>query len=204
MGLGRIDALGIFIKNNKAVVSSLDIARVFEKEHKNVIRNIKRLGCSDEFSRLHFEPSEYLDERGKMQPAYNMTRDGAVLLIMGYTGKLAMQFKEAYIKRFSEMEDMLNLISAVRMSALMPNPERERNKLNSNYRRPWEDGECPMQLAPYVFGYDKPANFKKVLKIIGGVETRPIQGSRMFKDVITVNGMKRLEAVFGAIEDEQN
>ena len=36
-----------------------------------------------------------------------MTRDGFTLLVMGYTGELAMKFKEAYIKQFNAMERAL-------------------------------------------------------------------------------------------------
>lgn len=36
--------------------------------------------------------------------AEDMTKDGFTLLVMGYTGAKAMEFKLAYIKRFNEME----------------------------------------------------------------------------------------------------
>lgn len=36
-----------------------------------------------------------------------MTRDGFTLLVMGYTGELAMKFKEAYIRQFNAMEAAL-------------------------------------------------------------------------------------------------
>ena len=36
-----------------------------------------------------------------------MTCDGFTLLVMGYTGELAMKFKEAYIKQFNAMEAAL-------------------------------------------------------------------------------------------------
>ena len=38
---------------------------------------------------------------------YYITRDGFTLLVMGYTGEKAMQFKEAYIKQFNAMEKAL-------------------------------------------------------------------------------------------------
>lgn len=43
----------------------------------------------------------------RKQKAYAMTRDGFTLLVMGYTGELAMKFKEAYIKQFNAMEAAL-------------------------------------------------------------------------------------------------
>lgn len=48
-----------------------------------------------------------MDSRCRNQDAYVMTRDGFTLLVMGYNGKLAMRFKEAYIKQFNAMESVL-------------------------------------------------------------------------------------------------
>ncbi len=84
--------------------NSLRVAEHFGKLHKNVLRDIENLECSAEFSRLNFEPRDYIDERGKTQPMIEMTRDGFTILVMGFTGKEAMQWKEAYIAAFNKME----------------------------------------------------------------------------------------------------
>ena len=94
----------IQIKNERVVVSSLDVADKFIKDHKNVIRDIQALECSDDFKRLNFEPSDYVDIQGVTQPCYAMTRDGFSFLVMGFTGKAAARFKEIYIKAFNDME----------------------------------------------------------------------------------------------------
>lgn len=96
-----------FGKEEKSVVTSLDIAETFEKEHKNVLRDIRELECSEEFRRLNFEQSEYLNEQSHKQPMYLITRDGFTLLVMGYTGEKAMRFKEGYIRQFNAMEKAL-------------------------------------------------------------------------------------------------
>ncbi|WP_418502766.1 Rha family transcriptional regulator [Dysosmobacter welbionis] len=96
-----------FGKEERAVCTSLDIAETFSKEHKNVLRDVENLGCSEEFNRLNFELISYTDSMNRTQKAYAMTRDGFTLLVMGYTGGLAMKFKEAYIKQFNAMEAAL-------------------------------------------------------------------------------------------------
>lgn len=101
--------LGVVIKGDRPVVSSRDVARVFGKEHKHVLRDIKNLDCSEEFRRSNFGPSSYTNEQGKRQPQILMTRDGFTFLVMGYTGKKAAAFKEAYIRRFNEMEQQLRV-----------------------------------------------------------------------------------------------
>lgn len=93
----RFVCLGIFINNDRIVVSSRDIARVFEKEHKIVLRSIRDLDCSESFSRYNFVPSNYEDGRGKEYPEYLITRDGFTFLAMGFTGAKAAEFKEKYI-----------------------------------------------------------------------------------------------------------
>lgn len=123
-------------KQEVTVVSSLDVAETFEKRHDNVLRDIAKLECSDEFRLLNFEEINYTDERNRKQPMYYITRDGFTLLAMGYTGEKAMRFKEAYIKQFNAMERMLQgkLIErekgiAVRQSltkALQQSTENER------------------------------------------------------------------------------
>lgn len=94
-------------KEEVTVVTSLDVADTFLKEHKNVLKDIRELECSEEFGRLNFEQSSYKNSQNKCQPMYYMTRDGFTLLAMGYTGERAMHFKEAYIKQFNAMEKAL-------------------------------------------------------------------------------------------------
>ncbi len=96
-----------FGREERAACTSLDVAETFGKEHKHVLRDIRELGCSEEFNRSNFGPISYTDTRNRTQDAIVMTRDGFTLLVMGYTGELAMKFKEGYIKQFNAMEAAL-------------------------------------------------------------------------------------------------
>lgn len=96
-----------FGKNEYAGVTSLDVAETFGKGHDKVMRDIRELGCSSEFNVANFGEIDYMDSKNRKQKAYAMTRDGFTLLAMGYTGELAMKFKEAYIKQFNAMEKAL-------------------------------------------------------------------------------------------------
>ena len=91
----------------ETVVTSLDVAETFGKEHKRVMQDIRELECSEEFNQHNFVPIDYTDSRNRKQPMFYMTRDGFTLLVMGYTGEKAMRFKEAYIKQFNQMEELL-------------------------------------------------------------------------------------------------
>lgn len=94
-------------KEEKTVVTSLDIAETFEKEHARVLRDIRELKCSNEFRLGNFADSSYINKQNKKQPMCLITRDGFTLLVMGYTGEKAMRFKEGYIRQFNAMEKAL-------------------------------------------------------------------------------------------------
>ena len=93
-----------FGKEERAGCTSLDVAETFKKEHFHVLRNIEKLACSEEFRESNFGLSSYRSAQNKSLPMYCMTRDGFTLLVMGYTGELAMKFKEGYIRQFNAME----------------------------------------------------------------------------------------------------
>ena len=101
----------VSVVNNKVVTTSLQVSKVFEKTHHNVLRDIRNLECSSDFQAFNFESSFYLrklpNNATKKEPMYYLTRDGFTFLAMGFTGKIAARFKEAYITAFNEMERKL-------------------------------------------------------------------------------------------------
>lgn len=88
------------------------VADKFDKRHGNVIRAIENLDCSSEFSRLNFESRDYIDGRGKLQKSYDISRDGLSLVVMGFIGKEAAQWKEKFIDAFGRMERELLRIAS--------------------------------------------------------------------------------------------
>ena len=90
--------------------TSLQVAEHFGKRHPDVLRAIRKLEVSEEFSRCNFAPRDYFDERGKVQPMYDITRDGFAMLAMGFTGKEAVRWKEAYISTFNAREAKLRAL----------------------------------------------------------------------------------------------
>lgn len=94
------------IKNNQVVVSSRQVAECFGKEHKNVLRDIKEiLAAQNSATRFFYETT--FENRGKQYPMYLMNRDGFSLLVMGFTGREALQWKIKYIEAFNDMEKYL-------------------------------------------------------------------------------------------------
>lgn len=96
--------------NDQAVTSSLLVAEKFGKEHKHVLDSIRKLieGCAEISADPMFEETTYVNEQnGQVYPMFLMNRDGFSLLVMGFNGKKAMQFKLDYINEFNKMEKMI-------------------------------------------------------------------------------------------------
>lgn len=96
-------------KNGESITTSLIVAEAFEKEHKNVLRDIENLSCSGEFRRLNFEHTQYEHPQNhQTYHCYQITKDGFSFLVMGYTGERAGQFKEKFISEFNKREALLH------------------------------------------------------------------------------------------------
>jgi len=89
--------------------STLDVASDFKKSRKDVLRALDRIivETGQEFTERNFAPSTYLDGSGRSVRCFELTRDGFVLLAMGFTGQPAMEWKVKYLRAFNEMEERL-------------------------------------------------------------------------------------------------
>ncbi|ENU5510277.1 Rha family transcriptional regulator [Campylobacter coli] len=97
------------IKENKVFINSLDLAKVFNKNHRHILQTTKNQPQND-FTESNFILSTYKDKKGELRPCYNLTRDGFSLLVMGFTGEKAYKWKVEFIKAFNEMEKRLRNI----------------------------------------------------------------------------------------------
>lgn len=122
------DLIDVHQSNGVLVTTSRNVAQVFGKEHKHVLRDIENVisqlpneqnlnldyGLNELSiqspnlgSGLFIASTYQSDPNGRSYPEYLITKDGLTLLVMGYTGAKAMEFKLAYIQRFNEMEALL-------------------------------------------------------------------------------------------------
>ena len=97
----------VYLERDEAVCSSLDVSRSFGKRHDNVLRAIGGLLENEETQKM-FKKSNYVDSQNKQKyPMYLMNRDGFSLLVMGFTGKKALDWKLKYINAFNQMEKII-------------------------------------------------------------------------------------------------
>ena len=113
------------VKNNQVVASSRRVAENFCKQHKHVLASIQKLTSAQfsadvpEIGKMFFEATEP-DTYGRQQKIYYMNRDGFSLLVMGFTGQKAIEWKIKYIQAFNQMEE------ALRQKATTPAPVLKR------------------------------------------------------------------------------
>jgi Rha family phage regulatory protein len=93
-------------------VSSRTLAELFEKDHKRVLQDIRRMMQDVDQSEIPSDisghgsvPSSYLDANGKPQPECHLTRDAAMFLVFGWTGRNAVRWKLQLIAAFRAMEE---------------------------------------------------------------------------------------------------
>mgnify|MGYP002795141020 CR=1 FL=1 len=93
----------------QAFTTSQKIAAYFGKRHDNVLRKIRQVRdeCPDEFAQLNFEEADFIDKNGETQPMFKLTKDGYMLVVMGFTGSAATLIKVRYIQAFNWMADQI-------------------------------------------------------------------------------------------------
>ena len=100
----------VYLKNNEAVCSSLQVADKFSKRHDRVLRAIdnllETLPKNEETLKM-FVLSKRKADDGQYHRMFLMNRDGFSLLVMGFTGKKALDWKLKYIKAFNQMENII-------------------------------------------------------------------------------------------------
>lgn len=96
----------IFFQQNQLKTNSFKVAQAFGKQHKHVTEKLRTIQCSEQFLTANFSAVKF-SHRGNEYDAWEMTKDGFMFLVMGFTGKKAAMIKEAYINAFNAMAEQL-------------------------------------------------------------------------------------------------
>lgn len=99
------------VENEQVVTDSRKVAETFDRPHKDVLESVRGILAAENSATKFFYETTY-ENRGKQYPMYLMNRDGFSLLVMGFTGAKAMQWKIKYIEAFNEMEKRLKAQSS--------------------------------------------------------------------------------------------
>ncbi|MFC5705408.1 Rha family transcriptional regulator [Aeromonas eucrenophila] len=101
----------ISLQQGQPVTTSLKVAELFGKRHDDVLKKIRNLECSSDFHLRNFAEMSQEVEIGngakRSSRFYEMTKDGFIFVVMGFTGAKAAATKEAYINAFNWMAEHL-------------------------------------------------------------------------------------------------
>ena len=136
---------------------------------------------------------------------YYIGRDGFVFLVMGFTGKIAAKFKEAYIRQFNEMEEMLRKSKETQYASRLLDAQVERfsRDLKAVVRRMQMEGHRFFgpagELRPGFF-YDKNDDFEsKLQNVFSQIKNAYMDGFHFVEDMR--ESQKRLDAVGGRVRE---
>jgi Rha family phage regulatory protein len=103
----------VFINGKQTTTNSQIVADYFSKRHSHVLRKIAELieDCPADFTSAHFWAHAVNMQAGAVKrdsKVYEMTKDGFMFLVMGFTGKKAAELKIDFINAFNWMAKQLS------------------------------------------------------------------------------------------------
>lgn len=117
----------------RPATTSLAIAECFGKRHDDVTKSIRNLhaNCPEEFRARNFAETFRTvagpNNSQRQEKFFTVYFDGFILLVMGYTGKKALQMKLAYIEAFNAMKEQIDKLAEqerARLAEPVRNPDR--------------------------------------------------------------------------------
>ncbi|WEI20125.1 Rha family transcriptional regulator [Acinetobacter proteolyticus] len=99
--------------NGEPKTTSYAVAEAFGKRHSDVLRSIKRMKCSQSFRERNFAftlENKQIGNAKRNTGFYQMTKDGWMFLVMGFTGERADAIKEQFIDAFNWMANQLSQV----------------------------------------------------------------------------------------------
>lgn len=106
------EEFGLTYSEGKVTTTSLKVAEIYGKEHKNIMAKIREyITLIPELGRLNFKQSSYINEQNKEQPMFDMDRQGFSMLVNKFTGDKATIFTYRYTKAFERLVELVEMLS---------------------------------------------------------------------------------------------
>ena len=190
------------IENNQPVTSSLQVAEVFDKEHKVVLKAIDDVidGVAQNYADLFYEDTYTHPQNKQEYRQIIMTKKGWTLIAMGFTGKKATQFKLDYINAFDEMEEMLKKsqpklpTDPMEILKLTFEAQEQTNERVEAVEKEVKDLKDNQKIAADDYGYISRRVNQRVSEVAKGFgKLTNEQRGKLFKDINT--GIKQVTGV---------
>jgi Rha family phage regulatory protein len=178
-------------ESGEAMADSRDVAAYFGKQHKNVLRDIRALHCSEEFRRLNFEPKYIMDLTGESVSHVFMTKDGFLFLVLGFGGDTAGKLKETYIRQFNAMEEELRRRKSFDATAILNDPAAMRGILLSYTEKVIALEAEKAAMTPKVEALERIAEADGSLCITDAAKTLQVRPQELFRFLRSHNWIYR-------------
>ncbi len=98
---------------NVPAISTINIAKLYSKQHYNVLSKTENYIKNDRLSPLNFKVAEYKDEQGKMRKMYILDERAFHFVVTGFTGEKAEDHRMVIIDEFMKLRKQINKASKV-------------------------------------------------------------------------------------------
>lgn len=192
----------VMVYKDQLVTDSRQVAEHFEKQHQHVIRDIENLVNKAEekdaskIGRMFFETT-MPDAYGRMKRVYLMNRDGFSLLVMGFTGKAALEWKLKFLEAFNAME------KAIKTPQITPNPHYRTRMIKTAVK----DAADTAAMIADTFGVKKPMAMTAAMQMVGkayGVDMTPLKQFIPAEDSPSTLTPTKIAAELGILNSKGN
>lgn len=142
----------LLMKNQ--TINSREIAEMLEKEHKQLMREIRNIVEVLEGEKIspsmYFIQNEYINSQNKKQPCYLITKMGCEMLGNKQPGEKGILFTARYVKRFNEMEqsnlaELTGLSPQLQLLISMELKQKQQDLLIEDTRQQVEEAKKEVQ-----------------------------------------------------------
>lgn len=176
------------------------IAQRFNRRHDNILRSIDTIrldAVGSEFGLLNFEEIKYMDSQGREQKMYELTEEGALILVGRMTGKDALSVQVELARAFTAMKRHIKDQRLVVDKQLQLQLADARNKVSA-----YEDllvnkantlakllGIAPSKSRPYFEKLEQLGLVEATPKVIHGFAYKPTSAGMEYVSHLDKNGI---------------
>jgi Rha family phage regulatory protein len=197
---------GEVLNLEQKTITSVEVADMVGKEHKELLRDIRRYAKQFAESKIalgdFFEESTYKDNNNQSRPCYLVTKKGCEFIAHKLTGVKGTEFTAKYINRFHELEDAIKKpLTALEQIALLAQGTVElEQKVETVEQKVYSiENDMPLfgaesdELSAHVR--------RKAVEMLGGKKSEAYRDSKVHKKVFS-DIYNQLKREFGIYDDE--
>lgn len=195
----------VTVYNHQLVTDSKKVAAHFGKRHDHVIRHIEAvlrgIPQNGNTPTMYKKVSYVHEQNGQTYSYYLINRDGFSLLVMGFTGAKALEWKLKFLEAFNAMEKEIRKQQAV--PKISPNPHYRTRMIKTAVK---DTADTAAMIAD-TFGVKKPMAMTAAMQMVGkayGVDMTPLKQFIPAEDSPSTLTPTKIAAELGILNSKGN